>query len=129
MKTLVALLALVALFGCVGLFGASLALGPCAGLRPGRRVPTSAAVSRAEAIKALIDGLRRCPGMDDREPGPSGGRAVVVYDEPGDPQRPVTGRLDGGRWEVRARDCRTGREWRFLLFEAEGGETVVILRQ
>ncbi len=128
MKTLVALLALVALFGFIGLFGAALAIGPCAGSHRTHRARPGAAETRAEAIKALVDGLRHGFAADGPPAGQAGARAVLLYEEPGDPPRPEATRLGGGRWEVRARDCRTGREWRFLLLESDG-ETVVILRQ
>ncbi len=35
----------------------------------------------------------------------------------------------GGRWEVRARNARTGKERRFWVWEGEGGETVAALQQ
>src|SRR5690242_8841118 len=104
MKTLVALLALLAVFGFIGLFGAALAVGPCAGQHRSHRTRPGAAESRAEAVKALIDGLRRAngAGADDGSPRPDGVGAVLLFDDPGAPRgapapRPVGGVL----WEVR----------------------------
>ncbi|HZY83679.1 MAG TPA: hypothetical protein VFE78_02505 [Gemmataceae bacterium] len=90
-------------------------------------------MTRAEALKALIDGLRRAPqaGADGRAPGPAAVRAILLFDDPGTLRGAGAARPVGvsGKWEVRARDCRTGEEWRFLLLEAEGGEAVVVLRR
>jgi hypothetical protein len=129
---------LLALFGFLSLVGAVLVAGLCVGLYAGYCARLDAALASAEAFKELVDDLRRAPagGVNDRSPRPTGvraglGRAVELYSAPKLPWRLEAVEMkDGrGRWEVRARNARTGEERRFWVWEGEGGETAVTMQK
>jgi hypothetical protein len=129
---------LLALFGLVSLLGVVLVAGLCAGVYAGYCARLDAALASAEAFKELVDDLRRAPaaGVNDRSILPAGvraglGRAVELYNSP-----KLTWRLEAvemkdgsGRWEVRARNARTGEERSFWVWEGEGGETAVTMQK
>jgi hypothetical protein len=129
---------LLALFGFVSLVGAVLVAGLFAGVYAGYCARLDAALASAEAFKELVDDLRRAPagGVNDGARRPAGvraglGRAVELYNAPRLPWRLEAVELkDGsGRWEVRARNARTGEERRFVIWEGEGGETAVTMQK
>ena len=129
---------LLALFGFVSLVGVALVAGLGVGLYAGYCPRLDAALASAEAFKELVDDLRRAPagGVNDTARRPAGvraglERAVELYNAPRLPWRLEAAELkDGsGRWEVRARNARTGEERRFWVWEGEGGETVAALQQ
>ena len=129
---------LLALFGSLSLVGAALTAGLCAGLYAGYCARLDAALASAESFKDLVDDLRRAPagGLTDRAARPANvragvGRAVELYNAPRLQWRleAVETKDGSGRWEVRARNARTGEERRFWVWEGEGGETVAALPQ
>jgi hypothetical protein len=129
---------LLALFGSLSLLGVVLAAGLCAGVYAGYCARLDAALASAEAFKELVDDLRRAPpvGLNDRSIRPANvragvGRAVELYNAPRLQWRleAVETKDGSGRWEVRARNARTGEERRFWVWEGEGGETVAALPQ
>jgi hypothetical protein len=101
-------------------------------------LPARPAHGVVRGAKELVDDLRRAPagGFKDMLPRPANvraglGRAVELYNAPKLPWRLEAAELkDGsGRWEVRARNARTGEERRFWVWEGEGGETVAALQR
>jgi hypothetical protein len=127
---------LFALFGFLSLVGAVLVAGLFAGVYAGYCARLDAALASAEALKELVDDLRRAPagGVNDRSIRPANvraglGRAVELYNSPKLPWRLEAAELKDGRWEVRARNARTGEERRFWVWEGEGGETAVTMQK
>jgi hypothetical protein len=129
---------LLALFGLVSLVGVALVAGLCAGVYAGYCARLDAALASAEAFKDLVDDLRRAPAgrVNDRSPRPAGvragvERAVELYNSPRLAWRleAIEMKDESGRWEVRARNARTGEERRFWVWEGEGGETAVTMQK
>jgi hypothetical protein len=129
---------LLALFGFISLVAVALAAGLCVGVYAGYCARLDAALASAEAFKELVDDLRRAPagGVNDGARRPAGvraglERAMGLYNAPRLPWRleAVEFKDGSGRWEVRARNSRTGEERRFWVWEGEGGETAVTMQK
>ena len=129
---------LLALFGSLSLVGAALTAGLFVGVYAGYCARLDAALASAEAFKELVDDLRRAPpaGVNDGARRPAGvrvgvGRAVELYNAPRLPWRleAIEMKDGSGRWEVRARNARTGEERSFWVWEGEGGETAVTMQK
>ena len=129
---------LLALFGLVSLLGVVLAAGLCAGLYVGYCARLDAALASAEALKELVDDLRRAPagGVNDGARRPANvraglERAVELYNAPKLPWRleAIEMKDGSGRSEVLACNARTGEERRFWVWEGDGGETAVTMQK